>query len=186
MQEILQGYQKRLTNLSSNNRSLLLLRLNQDQFIDLNELDHVNGKPSWDIIDRIISRQNQVKLIPNIDPRDEHSNKISNKLRKVKRREDFIFQESGAKDLYVGWPFVEGQLNNGTAIRGPLCFFPVELSIEKNDWVLKSKKEVNISFNKSLLLAFAHYNIGVMWSTPYITELRRYVHWTRLPTKRSC
>ncbi len=158
MREILQGYQKRLTNLSSNNRSLLLLRLNIEQFLDLHELDYVNGNPSWNIVDCIISRKNLVKLIPVADPRDENSNRLSNKLRKLKRRENFIFQESGAKDLYVGWPFVEGQLNDGTSIRGPLCFFPVALDQEKNDWVLRPKKEVNISFNKSLLLAFAHYN----------------------------
>lgn len=158
MKDILQAYQKRLTNLSGNNRSLLLLRLNAEQFLDLHELDHVNGNPSWDIIDGIISRKSQVNLVPLADPRDENSNRLSNKLRKVKRREDFIFQESGAKDLYVGWPFVEGQLNDGTSIRGPLCFFPVELNTEKNNWVLRPKKEVNISFNKSLLLAFAHYN----------------------------
>ena len=60
--------------------------------------------------------------------------------KKRKRREEFIFQESGAKDLYVGWPFVQGQLNDGTDICGPLCFFPVSLEVEKR-LGLKTKKK---------------------------------------------
>ena len=158
MRQILKSYQRRLTNLSGNNRSLLLLRLNAEQFLDVHDLDHVNGLPSWDIIDQIISRKPKVKLIPVSDARDENSNQLSNRLKKLQRREQFIFQESGAKDLYVGWPFVEGKFNDGTTLRAPLCFFPVELDQDKNNWVLYPKKDVNISFNKSLLLAFAHYN----------------------------
>lgn len=158
MQQILKTYQRRLTNLSGNNRSLLLLRLNAEQFLDIHDLDHVNGHPSWNIVDQIIARKSKVKLIPISDARDEKSNKLSTRLKKLKRREHFIFQESGARDLYVGWPFVEGKFNDGTAIRAPLCFFPVELDQSGKDWILCPKKEVNISFNKSLLLAFAHYN----------------------------
>lgn len=158
MQQILKTYQRRLTNLSGNNRSLLLLRLNAEQFLDLHDLDHVNGEPSWNLVDQIISRKSKVKLIPIADARDEKSNKLSTRLKKLQRREQFIFQESGARDLYVGWPFVEGKFNDDTTLRAPLCFFPVELDQSGNDWVLCPKKDVNISFNKSLLLAFAHYN----------------------------
>ncbi|MBO3699147.1 AAA domain-containing protein [Roseivirga sp. E12] len=158
MQQILKTYQRRLTNLSGNNRSLLLLRLNAEQFLDLHDLDHVNGEPSWNLIDQIIARKSKVKLIPITDARDEKSNKLSARLKKLQRREQFIFQESGARDLYVGWPFVEGKFNDGTSLRAPLCFFPVALDQTGKDWVLCPKKDVNISFNKSLLLAFAHYN----------------------------
>lgn len=158
MQQILKTYQRRLTNISGNNRSLLLLRLNTEQFLDLHDLDHVNGEPSWDLVDQIIARKSKVKLIPITDARDEKSNKLSTRLKKIQRREQFIFQESGARDLYVGWPFVEGKFNDGTTLRAPLCFFPVELDQSGKDWVICPKKDVNISFNKSLLLAFAHYN----------------------------
>ena len=158
MQQILKTYQRRLTNLSGNNRSLLLLRLNGEQFLDLHELDHVNGSPSWDLVDQVIARKSKINLIPITDARDEKSNKLSTRLKKLQRREQFIFQESGARDLYVGWPFVEGKFNDGTTLRAPLCFFPVELDQDGKNWVICTKKDVNISFNKSLLLAFAHYN----------------------------
>ncbi|MBO6496707.1 MAG: DUF4011 domain-containing protein [Roseivirga sp.] len=158
MKEILQSYLKRLTNLSGNNRSLLLLKLNVEQFIDLHDLDHVNGAPSWQIMEQLITKKNQVKLVPQSDARDELSNKIAGRLKKLNRREKFLFEESGARDMYVGWPFVEGKFNDGTIFRAPLCFFPVELQLEKEHWTLSLKKDVNISFNKSLLLAFSHYN----------------------------
>lgn len=158
MKDILQSYLKRLTNLSGNNRSLLLLKLNVEQFIDLHDLDHVNGAPSWQIMEQLITKKSQVKLVPQSDARDELSNKIAARLKKLNRREKFLFEESGARDMYVGWPFVEGKFNDGSILRAPLCFFPVELELEKDHWVLSLKKEVNISFNKSLLLAFSHYN----------------------------
>ena len=158
MRDILQSYLKRLTNLSGNNRSLLLLKLNVEQFIDLHDLDHVNGAPSWQIMEQLITKKSQVKLVPQSDARDELSNKIAARLKKLNRREKFLFEESGARDMYVGWPFVEGKFNDGTILRAPLCFFPVELELEKEHWVLSLKKDVNISFNKSLLLAFSHYN----------------------------
>lgn len=158
MKDILQSYLKRFTNLSGNNRSLLLLKLNVEQFIDLHDLDHVTGAPSWQIMEQLITKKSQVKLVPQSDARDELSNKIASRLKKLNRRERFLFEESGARDMYVGWPFVEGKFNDGTFFRAPLCFFPVELQLEKEHWTLCLKKEVNISFNKSLLLAFSHYN----------------------------
>ncbi|MFY0593628.1 AAA domain-containing protein [Roseivirga sp.] len=158
MQQILKSYQRRLVNLSGNNRSLLLLRLNKEQFLDLHDFDHVNGLPSWNIVEQVIAKKSKIKLIPVSDPRDENSNALSNRLKRLKRREEFIFQETGAKDLYVGWPFVEGKFNDGTPLRAPLCFFPIRLTEEGNNWEISLKQDVNISFNKSLLLAFAHYN----------------------------
>lgn len=158
MQEILQSYLKRLTNLSGNNRSLLLHRLVADQFIDLNELAYIDGKPAWRIMDEVITRKSSVKLAPISDPRDPNSNKKATKLKRLAKKEAFIFQESGAKDLYIGWPFVTGKFNDDAIVRAPLCFFPVSLEVEKNHWVLRPKEEVNPSFNKSLLLAFSHFN----------------------------
>jgi len=158
VKDILQAYLKRLTNLSGNNRSLLLHRLIADQFIDLNELAYIDGNPAWRILDEVIAQKTSVKLAPLSDPRDPNSNKKARILKRLAKKEEFIFQESGAKDLYIGWPFVTGKFNDDTIVRAPLCFFPVSLEIEKNHWVLKPKAEVNISFNKSFLLAFAHFN----------------------------
>lgn len=158
MQQILQSYQRRLTNLSGNNRSLLLLRLMADQFIDLHDFDHLDLKPSFRIIEELLAQKSEISLIPNTDSRDANSNKLAGRLRKIQRTDRFIFHESGARDLFIGWPFVRGKFNDGTLVNAPLLFFPVTLSLENNAWSLVPRGDVNISLNKSLILAYAHYN----------------------------
>lgn len=158
MEKILQSYLRRLTNLSGNNRSLLLLRLISDQFLDLHDLDFAHDEPSFRLIEKLIARKEQIKLCDEFDPRDQSVNKNSQKLRKIQRIEQFIFQERGAKDLYVGWPFVRGKFGDGTNVRCPLIFFPVSLTRRDNTWYLEQRKDVNVTFNKTFLLGYAYYN----------------------------
>jgi hypothetical protein len=158
MQKILQSYLRRLTNLSGNNRSLLLLRLISDQFIDLNDLNYALDQPSFDIIKGLIGRESKISLCQEMDSRDSSSNVTSQRLKKIQRIDKFIFDERGAKDLYVGWPFVRGKLADGTLIRCPLIFFPVELVRENGQWVLLRRKDVNTTLNKTFLLAYSFYN----------------------------
>ncbi len=158
MQKVLQQYLKRLTNLSGNNRSLLLLRLLVNQFIDLHSFDFIENKPSFDIIKQLISGKSKIKLSDTFDSRNEVTNQLSLRLKRLNRIERYIFQERGAKDLFVGWPFVRGKFADGTPVRSPLLFFPVELENSENAWYLKTRSDVNVTFNKSFLLAYAHYN----------------------------
>lgn len=157
MEKLLQHYLKRLTNLSANNRSILLLRLIKGQFIDLHSFDYANHEPSFDLIKALIAGRT-LNLCPESDPRDHISNALSRQLKKLKRTEEFIFQERGSRDLYIGWPFVEGRFQDNTLVRGPLIFFPVQLNITKGKWTADIRKDVNITFNKTLLLAYAYYN----------------------------
>ena len=170
MEKILQSYQKRLTNLSSNNRSLLLLRLVSDQFIDLHDLDYVLNDPSFKIIHQFIAGKNSIRICSNIDPRDKVSNNVSLRLKRLQRMDNFIFEERGSKDLYIGWPFVKGKMLDGTLIRSPLLFFPVELELIENFWYLISRKDVNLTINKSFLLAYSYYN-GVKLSEEFIEKV---------------
>ena len=132
MQKILESYLRRLTNLSGNNRSLLLLRLISDQFIDLHDLDFNYESTSFEIVKNLIAGKKKIDIARVVDTHDGHNNEISRRLKKIQRIEKFIFEERGAKDLYVGWPFVRGKFKDGTLVRCPLLFFPVDLSFEKN------------------------------------------------------
>ncbi|MGB3469057.1 MAG: AAA domain-containing protein, partial [Cyclobacteriaceae bacterium] len=158
MQQILESYLRRLTNLSGNNRSLLLLRLISDQFIDLHDLDQNNGEPSFDIIKSLIAGKKKIDIAKDVDTHDGHNNQISRRLKKIQRIENFIFEERGAKDLYVGWPFVRGKFKDGTLVRCPLLFFPVELKFDKNNWSLHLRTNVNLTLNKTFLLAYSYFN----------------------------
>ena len=158
MKHILQSYLRRLTNLTANNKSLVLLRLISDQFIDLHDFNFLLKKSSFEIIDSLICKKPKIKLCNLADSRDEESNLISRRLKRLFRVEKYIFEERGSKDLYVGWPFIEGKFADGTLVRCPLIFFPVELVQEGNDWLLSLRKDVSITFNKSFLLAYSYYN----------------------------
>ncbi|MEP6737394.1 MAG: AAA domain-containing protein [Chryseolinea sp.] len=154
---ILSTYLRRLTNLSGNNRSLLLLKLHAEQLIDLHDLGFLNNEPSFEIINSLIASKPK-KLCQVLDSRMEANNVVSRKLKKLHRIDKFIFDESGSNDLHVGWPFVRGKLLDGTLIRCPLLYFPVSLVEEGQYWTLQPRKDAGITLNKSFLLAFAFYN----------------------------
>ena len=158
MQKILKSYLKRLTDLTGANRSILLLRLAGDQFIDVHKFSYLNGSKSFSIIESLITQKSQQTLCPVMDSRDEDVNLMSTKLRRLKRAEEFIFEERGSRDLFVAWPFLRGKLSDGTPVRAPLLLFPTEIEIKDNQWVLKPKKDVGITLNKAFLLAYAHFN----------------------------
>ncbi len=159
MQKLLKTYLRRLTNLTSRNRSLLLLNLPQEQFIDLHQLDFLDNKPSFEYINQLIAQKSQIPLCDVMDSRLEKVNEVSKILRKIAKTEAFIEQERGAEDLYVGYPIVKGKLSDGTVVRCPLLFFPVTLKNngDGKKWILE-KRDESISLNRSFLLAYSHFN----------------------------
>ncbi|MCC5930499.1 MAG: DUF4011 domain-containing protein [Cyclobacteriaceae bacterium] len=158
MKDLLQSYLKRLTNLSSNNRSLLLLRLLADQHIDVHEFDFILGKNSFHIIEQLLASKSKIDLCREADSRDAQNNTLSLKIKRLSRKEKLIFEESGSKDLYLGWPFIRGKFHNGSPVQCPLIFFPVELSLNNQVWQLRCRDDQNASFNKSFLLAYSFFN----------------------------
>ena len=157
MEKLLQHYLKRLTNLAGSNRSLLLLRLIRDQFIDLHSFDYAINQPSFDLIKSLIANKKMI-LCGESDPRDHQSNALSHQLKKLNRTQEFIFQERGSRDLYIGWPFVEGRFQDNTLVRCPLLFFPIQLSIHNKHWQAEIRSDINVTFNKTFLLAYSFYN----------------------------
>ncbi len=154
---LLTNYLRKLTNLSGNSRSIFLPKINSDQFIDLQQLSQLNGEKAFTIIESLIAEKNKT-ICPVIDARLEAVNEGSKKLKKLQRIDQFIFEERGSRDLHVGWPFVRGKFSDGTLVNCPLLFFPVELKIEKEKWILSLRADSEISFNKSFLLAYSFYN----------------------------
>ncbi|HAO49703.1 MAG TPA: DNA helicase, partial [Runella sp.] len=158
--DILKKYLRRLTNLSSRNRSLLLSTLSADQFLDWKALDFVDNRSAFDVLSDLIAQKKTVRLGQVIDPRSEKGNEVSKRLRKLSRTERFIEEERGSEDLYVGYPFVRGKLMDGTVIHAPLVYFPVTL--QKNEenvayWELRRRPEPTL-LNRSFLLAYGYFN----------------------------
>ncbi|GAB3174273.1 AAA domain-containing protein [Telluribacter humicola] len=158
MNKILKAYLKRLTNLSSRNKSLLLTRLPGEQFVDLHEGDFLLGKYSFELVRQLIQRKARIPLCDVQDPRYDRVNELSRKLRKITRTERFIEEERGARDLYVGYPFIRGKLSDGSVIHAPLLFFPVTLRMDREQWCLFGRDDAEVTLNRSFALAYAYFN----------------------------
>jgi hypothetical protein len=153
----LRTYLRRLTNLSGNNRSLLLLRLHSEQLLDLQQLSFLNGETAFEIIKALVAGKAK-KICPELNSRMETVNEASRKLKKLQRLDKFIFEEKGSNDLHVGWPIIRGKFSDGTLVRCPLLYFPVTLALENGQWVLSLRADAGVTFNKSFLLAYSFYN----------------------------
>ncbi len=157
-QEVLKIYQKRLPNLSERNRSLTLLRLPNRQFIDIQDFDFLENHPAFGIIEDLIFRKKKILLCSDLDSRDKNANKTAFTLKNIERSNRIIQEESGAKNLLLGYPFVEGKFQNDSILRCPLLFFPVDLQLIGNKWFITFREGENIVFNQTFLLAYSHFN----------------------------
>jgi hypothetical protein len=158
MQKLLKLYLRRLTNLTGSNRSVLLRRLVAGHFLDLWDVNYLYPNTSAFLAIENLIAHKQTAICPLADPRDESVNTISRRLRQLQRTTRFIVEERGAQDLYVGWPFIMGSFADGTPVRCPLLFFPVDIVEEGQEWKLVQRPELPVTLNKSFLLAYAHYN----------------------------
>jgi superfamily I DNA and/or RNA helicase len=156
LKEVFQVYQDRLTDLSARNRSIFLPKLVASQMIDLKDFHFLNNHPSFFYITELLGRKRNIPLIQLADARDKNVNELSQRLKKLQQNIQLIEQETGEKNLFVGWPFVEGKLINGQLIRCPLIFFPVSLVKEENSWYLRKKAGDQPFLNKSFLLTYGH------------------------------
>ncbi|MCS7017878.1 MAG: AAA domain-containing protein [Cytophagales bacterium] len=147
-----------MTNLSGTNRSLMLLRLYAGQHIDLQQLDFALDKPAFDIVRQLITGKNRIPICRFADMHDAASNRASYAIKQLYRTTQVILEEQGAENLFVGYPFLQGRLNNDTPVRCPLLFFPVRLVISHGTWELMPRHDVPVGFNKTFLLAYAHHN----------------------------
>lgn len=154
---VLNSYLRKLTNLSGNSRSIYLPRVNSEQFIDLHTLSQLNGEKSFSILEALIAGKPK-PLCPLVDTRMEASNEASKKIKRIQRLDQLIFEERGSKDLHIGWPFARGKFMDGTKVRAPLLYIPVEIKLENNNWIIRQREDADITFNKSFLLAYSFYN----------------------------
>lgn len=136
----------------------MLSRLYIGQHIDLQQYDFILGKPAFDIIRQLLANKSWIPLCQMADARDAANNRVSYLTKQLHRTTQSVLEEQGAENLCVGYPFVEGKLNNDTIIRCPLLFFPVRLVMRSDKWGLVLREDVPVSFNKTFLLAYAHHN----------------------------
>ena len=81
------------------------------------------------------------------------------KVKELKREVEEIERETGKYELYIGYPFVFGSLQQGpskTLIKAPLLLFPVKIDIPDEETVLiRYNAAENIQINKALIFSYA-------------------------------
>lgn len=158
MEKILKKFHQRLANISTKNKSLVLLQLTKRLFIDLHSFHFLQKKSSFSILETVLSASKKTVLTTLLDPRDGQANAMSEQLKTILKTHQVILEERGSHDLSIGFPFVTGKFVDGTVVRAPLLFIPVQIWIENNHWYLSRKPDSSIRFNRDFLLAYAFRN----------------------------
>ena len=79
-----------------------------------------------------------------------------NGLRYLKREVEEMEKETGLYDLYIGFPFVVGQLSADIQLRAPLLLFPAHIHIEKDEATMTLTPNQPVMLNKAFVLAYAN------------------------------
>ena len=106
------------------------------------------AEEAWEKYNKAIARD-AVKTVENEVAR----------IRELKREVEDIEKETGRYELYIGYPFVFGSINQGAAktlIKAPLLLFPVRIEISDDDTVeIKRNEAEKIQINRALIYAYA-------------------------------
>lgn len=179
MHKILHTFKLRLTNLSQGNRSLRLPRLSRRRDIDWCELGYIEDKKPEELLQAILDGKDLV-LVNKLDARFPKTNVVSNRLNNIYREVNTIFEETGAYDLYVGYPFVEGKFLDESIARCPVALFPVRLERDlkaRPRWKLTSLSEEPVLLNRTFFLAYERFQQARFDPALWETEINRNKDW---------
>ncbi|KNF07761.1 putative superfamily I DNA helicase [Gottschalkia purinilytica] len=165
MQDMLSIYRDRLINLSSSNRTLVLKKLYKKRAFDLSLLGELSEDDFYEkLIFGLASRsRNKIKLL-SLDCENysveevEKLIRLRYQLNLLNKETIYIQKEKGSYDLYIGYPFVEGNFKDGTFVKAPLLLFPVKLIIENDEVFIENTIDESIMINKTFVKGFQKYN----------------------------
>lgn len=168
--KVVEVLRDQLTDVSKGNRSLHLSRLNMRLHFDLFELFNENNAEAQKLKEKITQRK-PLRLVRVITPKEDEM-AASYRLTHLQREADFIEKETGNYDLYIGYPFVEGEFGDGTHFKCPLMLFPVILQkdYKKLEFVAKPDPDRNPMLNKTFIIAYQKFN-RVQFNPEYDFEI---------------
>jgi very-short-patch-repair endonuclease len=124
----LKTYRDRLLQVDWRNRSIFLRRSEKKWNFDLGAILQNDPEKLDDVLRKAVNGAAPFCVIKDAqqgDPTDE----LRSNLTQLERTTRLIFDETGLKDTYLGFPFITGRLGEEGFIRAPLVLFPV--GIEK-------------------------------------------------------
>lgn len=158
--QVLQNYQQRLTNLSSRNRSLKLLKPAKHKDIDFFPFAFEETKGYEELVSLLINFK-KIPLIHKLNPHDEKTSNLDKQLNFIYRTVLSIESESGVYSLKVGYPFVQGKFLNDNIARCPLILFPYRLiknHQNQNRWYLEPVQNEEPHWNTVFFLALQQFH----------------------------
>lgn len=149
---------ERLVSGDGRSPSVRLYQIRSGRHFDLAQLDKIITGRS----ERIAAQLHEANTIPLLSGGESGLNKSASDLARAIRNLDREFkarvEETGAKDFYVGYPFLVGVVN-GFFVRAPLILHPFSLSGDSrggSSYTLKRRAEDEAVANQALLrLLFA-------------------------------
>lgn len=154
LQRRLRQLQNRFIAVNMRSRSLRLARAARHGALDLSRLEQ--WAPSrWEALRLALgqSAPASLTLAPERSP-EEEVQRLSHDLRALAQAARDDLMETGAQDLAVGWPLLEGRTQDGTWLRAPLLLYPARLdTTEKGliQWQLSLSDPPDL--NQSLIQA---------------------------------
>ncbi|MCA8934975.1 MAG: DUF4011 domain-containing protein [Planctomycetes bacterium] len=186
----LQQLSERLVNITRRNKSIRLLRKAKRQCIDLFEIDTLSPGTAEEAVKQVLRGKDSNVLSwkdSPVDPRDERYElliderdeleevetpefkrvrlfkKLDANLTQLSRNARQIEEETGAVDLYLGYPWIIGNCDDteGTFLQAPVMLFPVRLVAQRSprlEWVLEARSDAEPIFNEALALALEQFH----------------------------
>jgi len=180
----------RLVNVTRANKSIRLLRKTKQQCFDVAEAHPLRGGVAADLLKKVLHGKQCVLLSHRdspVDPRDDRYElmideknaleevetaefrlvrlfrKLDSNLTQLSRKANLIEAETGASDLYVGYPWLTGNCDDteGTFLQAPLMLFPVRLTAQRTpqlQWLVEPRKDAEPIFNEALGLALEQFH----------------------------
>lgn len=153
----LKELQNKLVNINRKNRLLYLSKITPKYAYDLFPEDG-----SYDPLD-IIFKNKKIEVCSIKKLTDEDNSKKANNPYKqlvcLLREVNKDLREKGRYDLYIGYPFVEGNMSGEDFdVRAPLVLFPIVADRDSNSISLKLDTTKDIVYNTHLLLAYYKFN----------------------------
>ena len=148
---------KKLININKNNRMLFLPRLSPKYAVDL-----FDAEGSYNPLEILFDAKGPVTIadvssqdLPRTSPARERYRNLIGLIRETIRD----MRDKGQNDLYIGYPFVQGNLVNGEfGIRAPLCLFPVTLDRSTANITVEIDQTRDVIYNGTLILAHDKFN----------------------------
>jgi len=90
---------------------------------------------------------------------------------------DKLCKENKSRDLYIGYPFVEGYIDSTSFVRMPFFLIPVEVFNDNNEWFIRKKIESKIKINRYLIIIlqriFKHKNLEIKLDYEFKKDFKR-------------